>query len=134
MDKKINELLERLNSDEKLKDICIIKAYPYTKKATILSRVVATLSPDEAEIESVSVENDVHYGKYAINIDVFVPFNKSSKLAVPTLEKLINASMDMTTTGVKIGTITANENTSCFHIKGTLTFSGSFSKEDFDGE
>lgn len=133
LNEKINELFDRLSNDENLKDIKFIKAYPYAKKATILESVVATLSSGDIKIESVAMDNKSYYGSFGVNINVFVPYEMGSPASMTILERIINSALDMTSVGVKVGTIQNDTVTACYRILATVTYNGAISKEEIDG-
>lgn len=130
---KINQLLSKLKSCEKLNDIKFIKAYPYAKKATILKGMVATLSPGDMKIESVSMDNLSYYGSFGVNIDLYAPCEMGSPVTLDAMERIINEALDISAIGVKVGTIEKDEVTSCFKACATITFNGAISKEEVDG-
>lgn len=126
LENEINELLASLKNDEALKSIDFIKAYPGKLKDTILDRVVSTLSMASLDMESISVDNEDFYGDYQIDINVFCPYEMGSEKATESARKIVKAVVDNRILGVKIGAIESDNQTGCYIIKITLTYSAAY--------
>lgn len=130
---KVQCLLDRLNMAQDLNDIKFIHAYPFAKKATILSCVVACVCAGDIKLDSVSVTNESYFGTYDLVIRLFVPFGLDGKLVNQIMEKIINVAVDNTTIGLKIDSIKKDTPTNCYIEKCTITYNGTLCKEDIDG-
>ena len=81
LDDETDALLNLLKSKKELEGISFIKACPYARKQKKISKKIAAISPGELDLESISVDNENFFGKYAIDIDLFVPYEFGSPIA-----------------------------------------------------
>lgn len=129
LDNETDELLDILKSAENLKGIEFIKACPYAKKPTRLLKKVCTLAPAELDLESISVDNEDFYGKYAVNVDLFVPYEFGSPVAFDVMENIVRCVMDERVCAIKLSSISRESSAECYKIRATFTFSLAYSKE-----
>lgn len=129
LDNETDELLDILKSAEKLKEIEFIKACPYAKKPTRLLKKVCTLAPAELDLESISVDNEDFYGKYAVNVDLFVPYEFGSPVAFDDMENIVRCVMDERVCAIKLSSVSRQTDAECYKIRATFTFSLAYSKE-----
>jgi hypothetical protein len=129
LDKEINELLNMLKSSTALKEISFIKACPYAKKPTRLLKKVCTLSPAELDLESISVDDENFYGKYAVDVDLFVPYELGSPVAFDDMEEIVRCVMNEKVCAIKLSSIVRDSTAECYKITATFTFSLAYSKE-----
>ena len=57
LDDETDALLNLLKSKKELEGISFIKACPYARKQTKISKKIAAISPGELDLESISVDN-----------------------------------------------------------------------------
>lgn len=129
LDNETDELLDILKSSEKLNNINFIKACPYAKKPTKLLKKVCTLAPAELDLESVSVDNENFYGKYAVDVDLLVPYEFGSPAAFDDMENIVRCIMNERVCAIKLSSISRESSAECYKIRATFTFSLAYSKE-----
>lgn len=129
LDNETDELLDILKSAENLKGIEFIKACPYAKKPTRLLKKVCTLAPAELDLESISVDNEDFYGKYAVNVDLFVPYEFGSPVAFDDMENIVRCVMDERVCAIKLSSVSRQTDAECYKIRAIFTFSLAYSKE-----
>lgn len=131
LDNETDELLKLLKSKTELKGISFIKACPYARKQTKINKKIATISPCELDLESVSVDDECFFGKYAIDIDLFVPYEFGSPAAYDDMENIVRAIMRKSVCGIKLSSIVKASSAECYKMTATLTFSLAYTKERY---
>ena len=129
LSKETNALLDKLKSSTGVEDICFIKACPYATKQTRLEKKICTLAPCELDLDSISVDNEFFYGKYGIELALYVPYDFGLPVAFDALERIVRAAMDDAVCGIKLSTVLKDSTTECYKVKAVLTFSLSYSRE-----
>lgn len=120
---KINCLTESLGQNEKLKDIRFIKAFPYVKRPTELTKVTAVLSPYEMECESISIDNLDYCAQGSIAIDLFSPFRFGSPCATDCMQRILADIITPAVSAVSISSVTKDEDTDCYKVRAVITYS-----------
>ena len=90
---------------------------------------MCTLAPAELDLESVSVDNENFYGKYAVDVDLFVPYEFGSPAAFDDMENIVRCIMNERVCAIKLSSISRESSTECYKIRATFTFSLAYSKE-----
>lgn len=129
LDDETDALLNLLKSKKELEGISFIKACPYARKQTKISKKIAAISPGELDLESISVDNENFFGKYAIDIDLFVPYEFGSPIAFDDMEKIVRTIMSEKICGIKLSSIVKASSAECYKMKATFTFSLAYTKE-----
>lgn len=128
---KIENLISTLKNQPCLKDVQIIKAYPFVNKPTNLEKIVITVSPSGLNADNISVGQNCYFGSYMIDFDVFSPQELGSPIASSTIESVILSLRKFNPSAIKVEPISINSNVKCYTAKCTLTFSGEI---DFGGD
>ncbi len=129
LNNEISELLDMLKASTNLNNVCFIKACPYAKKPTKLLKKVCTLSPAELDLESISVDDEDFYGKYAVDVDLFVPYELGSPVAFDDMEEIVRCVMSERVCAIKLSSVIRDSTSECYKITATFTFSFAYSKE-----
>lgn len=129
LDNETDSLLELLKSKKELESISFIKACPYAKKQTKICKKIAAISPGELDLESISVDDENFFGRYAIDIDLFVPYEFGSPIVYDDMEKIVRAIMSKSVCGIRLSSIVKASSAECYKMKATFTFSLAYSKE-----
>lgn len=124
LNKKVNDIVQKLSLDERFKDSKIIKAYPDVNKPTRLKRIVVSVSPSSIEAENISVGEECMYGEYSIDIDAFVPQNFGTPCVQKVIENVIDTLKDEFPTRIKVSQINVNNSLFCYYVNCCLTFCG----------
>ena len=127
LDDETDALLNLLKSKKELEGISFIKACPYARKQTKISKKIAAIFPGELDLESISVDNENFFGKYAIDIDLFVPYEFGSPIAFDDMERIVRAIKKIC--GIKLSSIVKASSAECYKMKATFTFSLAYTKE-----
>lgn len=122
LNSEIESLIATLKADDRLCDICFLKAYPYATKPTRMTKKCAVLSPNSLNLESVSVDNEDFYGLAEIRIDLFSPYNFGSPVAFDDMQRIVKRVMNSETSKISISPISNNDALQCYVLTAVLGF------------
>lgn len=129
LDNETDELIKLLRSAPGLENINFIKACPYAKKQTKLGKKIGALSPGELDLESISVDDENFYGKYAVDVDLFVPYEFGSPVAFDDMEKIVRTVMSEKVCAIKLSSVMKDTLAECYKIRATFTFTIIYDRE-----
>lgn len=129
LDDKTDEMLKLLKSNSQLANISFIKACPYEKKQTKIKKKIATISVGELDLDSISVDNENFFGKFAVDIDLFVPYEFGSPIAYEDMGKIVRTVLNKSVCGIKLSSVVKASSAECYKMKATFTFSLDYMKE-----
>jgi hypothetical protein len=124
---EIDVLIEMLRANSYFDDIKIIKAFPYSMKATRLAKTVIAVSPSKVEGENISIGDNKMFGEYSIDFDVFIPILSGTPVKSDVIEQIVTTVSACYPSGISVSAITVNNDISCTTAKCTFTFSGEIS-------
>lgn len=122
LNKKVNDIVNKLSSDKRFDNIKVIMAYPNVNKPTQLKKIVVTVSPSEIDAENISVGENCFYGDYSVNIDVFVPQNFGSPCIQQTVESVVDLLKDEMPKAVRVSQIKVDNALFCYYVNCRITF------------
>lgn len=130
LNEKVKDIVYRLSQDTRFEHTKIITAYPDSNKPTRLKQIVVCVSPSSVDAENIAVGEAFMYGRYSVDIDVFVPQNFGSPCVQTAVQNLMDALRAELPVGIKVSQIQVNNSLFCYSVNCCLTFCGEI---DFGG-
>lgn len=130
LDHELDTFIERLKKSEALRDVQIIKAYPYVTKPTRLNHAVITVSPSEIKGESISIGQEDIFASCTIDADIYVPVEFGSPRMWEYIRYILLAQMNGVPTAVSVSRVAADDKLSCYTAKCSLTYNGVLGLDD----
>ena len=117
-----DKIFNKLKESTELSEYRIIKAYPFSYKATRLKQAVICVSPSGIDAKTASIGGSDYFGEYTIDADVFVPQDMGTPCTYEIIEKIVKVLSDEPPCGVKVSAVSTKDNIECYTAKCTLTF------------
>ncbi len=117
-----------------LSECAIIKAFPYAKKPTRLTRTVITVSPGGALLNNTALGEECAFGEFSVNINIFTPQEQGSPADNGTLDTVTQALLPLEPIRIKTGGFDGNDMLGAFEAQCTAVFSDILSTEDNSNE
>ncbi len=130
-EKMIDELMNTIKSDNRFKDVKIIKAYPNYDKPTRLSRAHIAIGIMKMNFEPYQIDDSEKAGELTIFADLFCPLKWDNSELTKLFSGLCNTIAKYNITSIQAEKITADANTQAYQLKTTITFYNAF---DFGGD
>lgn len=119
----IDALIEKLKAKAELKDIWFVKAFPYVKRPTVLSKPAAVIFPWDLDIDSISIDNLDYSGTGSIAIDLFSPQHLGSPAATDYMQRILSCVLTPNVAKVSVSSVVKDDDTECYKVGAVITFS-----------
>lgn len=122
LNKIVDDYINKLKESESLNGIDIIRAFPNTRKSTILNRPYITLGLTDIDLNRASVGEHEKCGTFGVFCNIHIPFKMEAALAEIIFSNICEAVLDFQLIKVKASPISYLKETDCYLLQTVFTF------------